>query len=78
MAPFAALRVTHASYPLRSPSSRNTPRSSATFTAAVRLSTWEPPCYAQIGGLAFATFSTLILVPGFCSIAVKDLRIVKW
>jgi multidrug efflux pump subunit AcrB len=39
---------------------------------------WEPLCYAQIGGLAFATFITLILVPVFYSIAVKDLKIVKW
>jgi multidrug efflux pump subunit AcrB len=39
---------------------------------------WEPLCYAQIDGLAFATFITLILVPVFYSIAVKDLKIVKW
>jgi multidrug efflux pump subunit AcrB len=39
---------------------------------------WEPLCYAQIGGLAFATFITLILVPVFYSIAVKDLKIVRW
>jgi multidrug efflux pump subunit AcrB len=39
---------------------------------------WEPLCYAQIGGLAFATVITLILVPVFYSIAVKDLKIVKW
>ena len=24
---------------------------------------WEPMCYAQIGGLSFATFVTLLLVP---------------
>jgi multidrug efflux pump subunit AcrB len=39
---------------------------------------WEPLCYAQIGGLAFATVITLLLVPVFYSIAVKDLRIVRW
>ena len=25
---------------------------------------WQPLCYAQIGGLAVATFITLLLVPG--------------
>ena len=39
---------------------------------------WEPLCYAQIGGLAIATVITLLLVPVFYSIAVKDLKIVKW
>jgi len=39
---------------------------------------WKPLCYAQIGGLAVATFNTLLLVPVFYSIAVLDLRIVKW
>ena len=39
---------------------------------------WKPLCYAQIGGLAVATFITLLLVPVFYSIAVLDLRIVKW
>ena len=39
---------------------------------------WEPLCYAQIGGLAFATVITLILVPVFYSISVLDLKIVKW
>jgi multidrug efflux pump subunit AcrB len=39
---------------------------------------WEPLCYAQIGGLAVATVITLLLVPVFYSIAVKDLNIVKW
>ena len=39
---------------------------------------WKPLCYAQIGGLAVATFITLLLVPVFYSIAVQDLRIVKW
>ncbi len=39
---------------------------------------WEPLRYAQIGGLAFATEITLILVPVFHSISVLDLKIVKW
>jgi multidrug efflux pump subunit AcrB len=39
---------------------------------------WKPLCYAQIGGLAVATFITLLLVPVLYSIAVLDLRIVKW
>jgi multidrug efflux pump subunit AcrB len=39
---------------------------------------WQPLCYAQIGGLAVAAFITLLLVPVFYSIAVLDLRIVKW
>ena len=39
---------------------------------------WEPLCYAQIGGLAVATVITLLLVPVFYSIAVHDLKIVKW
>jgi len=39
---------------------------------------WQPLCYAQIGGLTVATFITLLLVPVLYSIAVLDLRIVKW
>jgi multidrug efflux pump subunit AcrB len=39
---------------------------------------WEPLCYSQIGGLAFATVITLLLVPVFYSIAVLDLKVVKW
>ncbi len=39
---------------------------------------WEPLCYAQIGGLLVATLITLLLVPVFYSIFVKDLKIVKW
>ncbi len=39
---------------------------------------WEPLCYAQIGGLAIATVITLLLVPVFYAIAVKDLKIVRW
>jgi multidrug efflux pump subunit AcrB len=34
---------------------------------------WKPLCYAQIGGLAVATFITLLLVPVFYSIFVLDL-----
>jgi multidrug efflux pump subunit AcrB len=39
---------------------------------------WEPLCYAQIGGLAIATFITKLQVPVFYSICVLDLKIVKW
>jgi multidrug efflux pump subunit AcrB len=39
---------------------------------------WEPLCYAQIGGLTFATTITLVLVPVLYAIFVLDLKIVKW
>ena len=39
---------------------------------------WEPLCYAQIGGLAIATVITLLLVPVFYAITVKDLKLVRW
>jgi multidrug efflux pump subunit AcrB len=39
---------------------------------------WQPLCYAQIGGLAVATFITLLLVPVLYSIFVLDLKIIKW
>ncbi len=39
---------------------------------------WEPLCYAQIGGLAVATFITWLLVPVVYSIFVQDLKIVTW
>jgi multidrug efflux pump subunit AcrB len=39
---------------------------------------WQPMCYAQIGGLAVATFVTLLLVPVLYSIAVLDLKVVQW
>jgi multidrug efflux pump subunit AcrB len=39
---------------------------------------WKPLCYAQIGGLGIATFVTLLLVPVLYSVAVLDLKIVKW
>jgi multidrug efflux pump subunit AcrB len=39
---------------------------------------WQPLCYAQIGGLAAATFVTLLLVPVLYAIAVLDLKIVRW
>ena len=32
----------------------------------------------QIGGLTVATVITLILVPVFYSIAVRDMKIIKW
>jgi hypothetical protein len=35
-------------------------------------------CYAQIGGLTFATFITLLMVPVLYAIFVLDLKIVKW
>ena len=39
---------------------------------------WQPLCFAQIGGLAVATIITLILVPVLYSIAVIDLKVVRW
>lgn len=39
---------------------------------------WQPLCYAQIGGLTVATFTTLLLVPVIYSIFVLDLKIVTW
>jgi multidrug efflux pump subunit AcrB len=39
---------------------------------------WQPLCYAQIGGLAVATFITLLLVPVLYSIFVLDLKLIKW
>ncbi len=39
---------------------------------------WEPLCYAQIGGLTFATFVTLLLVPVLYAIFVLDLKWVTW
>jgi multidrug efflux pump subunit AcrB len=39
---------------------------------------WEPLCYAQIGGLTFATFVTLLLVPVLYATFVLDLKLVKW
>jgi multidrug efflux pump subunit AcrB len=39
---------------------------------------WKPLCYAQIGGLGIATFVTLLLVPVLYSVAVLDLKIIKW
>jgi hypothetical protein len=38
----------------------------------------EAALLGQIGGLAVATFITLLLVPVFYSIAVLDLKIVRW
>jgi multidrug efflux pump len=39
---------------------------------------WRPLCFAQIGGLALATFIELLLVKVFYVIFVLDLKIVKW
>jgi Cu/Ag efflux pump CusA len=39
---------------------------------------WKPLCYTQIGGLAIATFVTVILVPVLYSIAVLDVKIIHW
>jgi multidrug efflux pump subunit AcrB len=39
---------------------------------------WEALCYAQIGGLLFATLVTLFIVPVIYSIFVLDLRIINW
>jgi Cu/Ag efflux pump CusA len=39
---------------------------------------WQPLCYAQMGGLAVATFVTLLLVPVLYTIFVLDLKLIKW
>jgi multidrug efflux pump subunit AcrB len=39
---------------------------------------WQPLCYAQMGGLTFATVVTLLLVPVLYAIFVLDLKIVRW
>ncbi len=39
---------------------------------------WEPLCYAQIGGLALATFIELLLVKVFYAIVVLDLKLISW
>jgi len=39
---------------------------------------WQPLCYAQIGGLTFATVITLVLVPVIYAIVVLDLKLVTW
>jgi multidrug efflux pump len=39
---------------------------------------WEALCYAQIGGLTFATVVTLFIVPVLYSIFVLDLKIIRW
>ena len=39
---------------------------------------WQPLCYAQIGGLSFATVVTLLLVPVIYTIVIKDLKLVTW
>lgn len=55
----------------------------ATVTALVPLAIeggplWQPLCYAQIGGLLFATMVTLLIVPVLYSISVLDLKIIAW
>ena len=39
---------------------------------------WEPLCYAQIGGLSFATVVTLLLVPVLYTIVIQDLKLIRW
>jgi len=39
---------------------------------------WEPLCYAQIGGLTFATIITLVLVPVLYTIFIRDLKLIRW
>lgn len=39
---------------------------------------WQPLCYAQIGGLLFATVITLLLVPVLYSVFVLDLKLIRW
>ena len=39
---------------------------------------WEALCYAQIGGLTFATAVTLFIVPVLYAIFVLDLKVVRW
>ena len=39
---------------------------------------WEPLCFAQIGGLTFATVVTLLLVPVIYTMFVRDLKWVRW
>jgi multidrug efflux pump subunit AcrB len=39
---------------------------------------WEALCYAQIGGLSFATLVTLFIVPVIYSIFLLDLKVIKW
>jgi len=39
---------------------------------------WQPLCYAQIGGLTFATVVTLLLVPVLYTIAIRDLKVIAW
>jgi len=39
---------------------------------------WQPLCYTQIGGLAVATFITLLLVPVLYAIFILDLKFLQW
>jgi multidrug efflux pump subunit AcrB len=39
---------------------------------------WQPLCYAQIGGLVVATLLTLVLVPVLYTVAIEDLKLIRW
>lgn len=39
---------------------------------------WEPLCFAQIGGLTFATVITLVLVPVLYTVFIEDLKWIRW
>jgi multidrug efflux pump subunit AcrB len=39
---------------------------------------WTGLCYVQMGGLSVATIGTLALVPVLYTIAVRDLKLLKW
>ena len=39
---------------------------------------WQGLCYAQIGGLVFAMFGTLIFIPTLYAFAVLDLKVIPW
>ncbi|MEM8570749.1 MAG: efflux RND transporter permease subunit [Pseudomonadota bacterium] len=39
---------------------------------------WQPLCYAQIGGLVVATFTTLVLVPMLYAFFVLDIKLIGW
>jgi multidrug efflux pump subunit AcrB len=39
---------------------------------------WQSLCFAQIGGLAVATYVTKLQVPVIYSIFVRDLKLIGW
>src|ERR1041384_7563326 len=39
---------------------------------------WAPLCWVQIGGLSFATFVTLVIVPILYALFVLALRLTRW